>query len=388
MKIDLLDSLSDIPQEHYQTLWQSTCPEGYPFLRYEFLQALEASGSVGNEASSEQTPSSSGWQARHLVVREGDRLLAFMPLYLKWHSYGEYVFDWAWADAWQRSGLNYYPKLINAIPFTPCQGPRLLVCESVDETQLWSQISDFLDRHCRERNYSGWHSLFCPKSQADRLEKTQRLGCQFHWFNDNYQNFDDFIGNFSSRKRKQVKRERRQVTDLGIELHLSTASQLSAEQLDDFYLFYQMTYAKRSGHGGYLSREFFLQLQAMADQLLLVEAFEGERKVAASLYFYDQSTLFGRYWGCLEEFHSLHFEACYYQGIEFAIAQNLHKFDAGAQGEHKLARGFQPVLTHSSHFVIERGFHAPVNDFCAREAKEVLGYRQQCLEQLPFKRSG
>lgn len=363
--------------------WNSLCSPDYPFVRHEFLAALEDSGC---------TTAASGWLVQHLLVEQGDELLAVLPGYSKTHSYGEYVFDWAWADAYSRQGLDYYPKWINAIPFTPCVGPRLL-CNPANLTRdLLDAICTSLAAHCRAGGYSGWHCLFPGAALSESLQAhqlVQRLGCQFHWFNRGYGCFDDFLAQMHARKRKNILKERRQVAAQGFVFSIDDGTQLGPADWDTFYALYRNTYLKRSGHSGYLTADFFRQLGAtMPDQLVLISARQREnptKVIAAALFVRDNTTLYGRYWGCFEEYQFLHFETCYYQGIDYAIAHKLQRFDGGAQGEHKIARGFEPVLTHSNHWLNHPGFNAAIADFVAREAVGIRAYAAEAKTLLPFK---
>lgn len=381
MKITFIDSIQDCNSCDWNRLWQQTCANGYPFLRYEFLAALEDSHSV----SSEQ-----GWQPHHLIIHNSDgELIAALPLYIKSHSWGEYVFDFVWAEAYQRAGLDYYPKLVNAVPFTPCKGPRLLHDESLKSDILWPQISDALDHECRRLSLSGWHSLFLPLDNSRQLQTRypQRLGCQFHWYNRDYRSFDDFLAQMNSRKRKVIKKERRQISAQKIVFEIKTGTDITPDEWRKFHQFYQLTYAKRSGHGGYLSEEFFQALGInMAGSIVLICAYNSDQKlIAAALNLRDKECLYGRYWGCLEEYNFLHFETCYYQGIDYAIAEGLTRFDAGAQGEHKIARGFEPVLTYSNHAIVEPRFQPAVKEFVQREASDIQSYQRDACNFLPFK---
>lgn len=365
--------------------WNALCPLNYPFVRHEFLAALEATSC---------TSARSGWQVHHLLVEEHGRLIAAMPGFIKTHSYGEYVFDWAWADAYRRHGLAYYPKWINAIPFTPCSGPRLLHSAEVSLVALIAQITTALSEECAAQGFSGWHCLFPDVILSKQLQTQgamQRLGCQFHWVNQGYTGFDDFVASMSSRKRKNILKERRQVQEQGFEFVIKTGNQLGPADWETFYALYRTTYLKRSGHNGYLSEGFFQRLGAsMSENLVLISASKNDdpqrRTIAASLFVRDDTTLYGRYWGCFEEYQFLHFETCYYQGIDYAIAQRLQRFDGGAQGEHKIARGFAPVLTYSNHWIAEPGFRAAIAQFVAQEAEGVVQYAADATALLPFKR--
>lgn len=378
--IERLQSIHDVDADTWNRLWNHHEGLPYPFIQHGFLAALEDSGCTQTE---------SGWTPSHLVVKEGTKLIAAMPLYLKHHSYGEYVFDWSWADAYQRNGLDYYPKLLCAVPFTPATGPRLGLADPQDRDRLTGQISQHLRHHCQQHGLSGWHYLFHPGSESPLWQvhgSMTRTGCQFHWYNRNYTDFDDFLGHFNSRKRKAVRKERRQVEQSGVVLTRLVGDEISAQDWDAFYQFYHTTYLKRSGGTGYLNREFFAAIAvAIGDQILMVKATLDGQHIASALCFFDQTHLYGRYWGCLQEIAGLHFEACYYQGIEFAIERGLQVFDPGAQGEHKIQRGFEPTLTYSQHWLADPRFAAAVEDFLQRETPGIEAYRDDCEHYLPFK---
>ena len=361
-------------------IWNSLGARDYPFLRHDFLSALENSGSVGGN---------SGWQPYHLTVYQHDQLVAVMPLYIKSHSYGEYVFDWAWAEAYQRHNVAYYPKLLSAIPFTPASGPRLCAVPGIDKTALMLAIVEDIQAQTENGRFSSWHLLFPESDEFDDWQQTQlsaRTGCQFHWFNRDYKSFDDFLSTFTSRKRKSINRERRRVAEQDITLQSLSGDQISEKHVRDFFIFYQATYMKR-GQQGYLTLEFFLQLRAtMAGQLVLVMAEKDEQPVAAALCLRDSETLYGRYWGCLEEYECLHFEACFYQGIEYCIANGIKRFDPGAQGEHKILRGFEPVKTVSLHWIANEGFREAVDRFLGQEKLGMAQYTEDATAMLPFKK--
>ncbi|WP_350354869.1 GNAT family N-acetyltransferase [Shewanella spartinae] len=407
-----------------------------PFCRYEYLHALELSGCVG-----EQT----GWRPMHLVVSEagqigennqGDesqldpnKVLAVMPLYLKGHSYGEYVFDWAWAQAYECHGLEYYPKLVNAIPFTPVTGSRIGFRVDLSEAQkagLIGKIGEHLDLLTKACSASSWHSLFLLEHERLPLVSQgylERLGTQFHWFNKGYQSFDDFLSNLTSRRRKSILKERRAIVNAGLKFRFIDGVDITEDELTHFVHCYQRTYYKRSGHQGYLNAAFFSAIvKNMADnvRLLMVECPQANKlqaqavseaesearsevgskaekeaesaqesePIAAALYFVGGDCLYGRYWGALEEIEGLHFETCYYQGIEYAIAQGLKKFDAGAQGEHKVLRGFEPIPTYSVHEILHSDFRRAIADFIEQEARAVKIYMSELEAILPFKREG
>lgn len=380
MQVRFIDSIHQIDAHS----WNSLCGENYPFCRYEFLAALEDTAC---------TITNTGWQVAHLLVYEHEQLIAAMPGYVKTHSYGEYVFDWAWADAYHRHGIPYYPKWINAIPFTPCSGPRLLVKDNNISPQLFSIVNTALQQLCKQHHYSGWHCLFPNAEQSAMFETTgvlQRQGCQFHWSNNNYQSFDEFLARMTSRKRKNITRERRQVYEQKIEFIVKEGLQLNDDDMKLFYTLYRNTYLKRSGHGGYLSQAFFCHLgKVFKDYLVLIYALAPQQEqktvIAAALFFRDKQTLYGRYWGCFEEYQFLHFETCYYQGIEYAITKGLQRFDGGAQGEHKIPRGFEPVTTYSNHYLDAADFRQAIANFLQQERTHIHQYITDARAMLPFK---
>ncbi|MFU8764370.1 MAG: GNAT family N-acetyltransferase [Haliea sp.] len=373
---EFIDSLTAVSAAE----WDAVAGTDYPFLRHAFLRGMEETAC---------TTAATGWQPCHLLLRQGGKLVALLPLYLKSHSYGEYVFDWSWADAWQRSGLSYYPKLVSAIPFTPATGPRLCLAPGLDADAMWEYALDAIRRFAATRGLSSWHLLFPDEDTSSRLLAEglpQRMTTQFHWFNEGYRSFDDFLASFASRKRKNLRRERERVREQGLQLQLLQGAEITQSHWQQFHHFYQLTYARRSGHGGYLTRDFFLQTApSLGEQVIMVVAEHAGRPVAAALYFRSDNTLFGRYWGCIEDFDCLHFEACYYQGIEYCIREGLQRFDPGAQGEHKIQRGFRPVQTYSNHWIADPQLAAAVADFTRRERPHIEAYRQEATTLLPFR---
>ena len=379
LKIKFIDSIHQCARADWQACLASQQID-YPFIQYDFLAALEDSNSCCEHT---------GWQPQHCLAYIADQLVALMPCYLKTHSYGEYVFDHQWANAYYQHRLDYYPKLLTAIPFTPCAGPRYVVHADADQQALEQAILSAIQHLCEQQQLSGWHGLFI-ESQHWQADLPRRLGVQFHWYNRDYQSFDDFLASFSSRKRKNVKKERAQVAAQGIQCRFFAGAEVTEALWRQFAQLYQLTYAKRSGHQGYLTADFFLKLGANANQqlILLVAERDGEsgpELCAASLFFKDRHTLYGRYWGCYQEFDFLHFEACYYQAIEYCIAHKLQHIDAGAQGEHKIQRGFQPVFTESLHYLHHPGFHQAIAQFTRDEKPHIEAYYQQCQAALPFK---
>jgi predicted N-acyltransferase len=379
MYVSIADSLEQIPAGD----WNALAADGNPFLRHEFLVALERTGCVCPKT---------GWQPQHLVIHEAGpfrgRLLGAVPMYLKSHSYGEYVFDWAWANAYAHAGENYYPKLVVGVPFTPATGPRLLVAPAVEAAAVKPQLIRGTLRHLQQTGASSLHWLFVTEADARLLESgghLPRTGYQFHWANPGYRDFDDFLSTFTAEKRKKIKRERRRVREAGIVMQVLSGDAISAAHWDVFYGFYGSTIRAHGAHA-YLTREFFHRLgETMPEQAVLVMARKENEYVAGALNLRGMDALYGRYWGGHGEFHSLHFETCYYSAIEYAIAQGLRCFEAGAQGGHKLARGFTPVVTRSAHRLVHPEFSRAIADYLARERRDVDSYVNELNEHVPFK---
>ena len=360
--------------------WNAVAGVDYPFTRYEFLHALEVSGAVAIDK---------GWQVHHMVARRGGQIIAVMPMYIKTHSYGEYVFDWSWADAYQRHGRSYYPKLLAAIPFTPATGPRLCVTDEAERKGVMQALAKLIPANANEIGASSAHILF-SKSEVSAAWQDQgfmqRVGPQYHWFDRDYGDFEGFLASFSSRKRKTLRKERRAVAEQGLDLQILVGNEISAAQWRFFFHCYQLTYAKRSGHGGYLPEAFFTQLAAsMPEHLVMVVASHQDEPVAVALNFRDQQTLYGRYWGCVREYEFLHFETCYYQGIEYCLREGLTHFDPGAQGEHKIQRGFTPILTYSNHWLADSAFSDAVARFLDDEKLHIAQYLREASDMLPFR---
>ncbi len=375
MPIQTIGGLAELAPD----AWDALLPDSQPFLRHAFLSALEDSGSVGGR---------SGWRPEHALLRdEQGALVAALPLYRKSHSYGEYVFDWAWADACQRAGIRYYPKLLCAVPFTPVSGARLL-----GDVQAAGRLLDLLVEVLEAQGVSGVHVNF-TEPQADAVLAgrdgwLERLGCQFHWHNRGYRDFQDFLDGLTSRKRKQLRKEREQVAGQGIAFDWREGHQLSEVEWDFVHACYANTYRVR-GQEPYLTRQFFsLLAERMPQAIRVVLARQGARPVAMAFSLRNGSGLYGRYWGCLAEFDRLHFETCFYQGIDQAIADGLQWFDAGAQGEHKLIRGFEPVITRSWHYLAHPGLRAAVADFLLQERAGVLAYAESAWAALPYRQEG
>jgi predicted N-acyltransferase len=376
MEIEIFTSIEDI--SHRQ--WENLAGNNQPFIRYEFLSALERNACVSQEL---------GWITAHFALfDEQKKLVGVLPSYIKTNSYGELVFDWSWADAYQRTGLAYYPKLVTAIPYTPATGPRLLVkqnehCESYKKA-LISAVLQF----CHKQQFSSFHMLFPNQDDleiARQMDMMPREGCQFHWYNREYSTFDDFLATMTSRKRKRVNRERRKVTESGVAIEILHGNEIDADNWQRLYPFYRDTFLTKGGIAT-LTQSFFEEIsRTMGEQLVVVTAsFEGDY-VAASIFFRSDTVLYGRHWGCNKRFDSLHFELCYYQGIEYAIRHGLKSFEPGAQGEYKVSRGFEPTSTWSAHYIAEPGFRHAIEDFLKRERAYMKEYCESLREELPFR---
>lgn len=356
--------------------WDALHDGGNPFVGHAFLSLLEESGSVGP---------GTGWQAAPLLVEDGGgRLIAAAPAYLKSHSQGEYVFDHAWADAWARAGGNYYPKLQIAAPFTPVPGPRLLARSDADATLLLHAAEAVV----RQNGLSSAHATFVAPAQMPLFESAGwlvRRDIQFHFANAGYAGFDDFLATLTSAKRKQLRKERARAVE-GLRIEELTGAAIRPEHWDAMWLFYQDTGARKWGHP-YLTRATFdLIGQRMAEQVILLIAYDDDRPVAGALHFLGADTLYGRYWGCLTDIPYLHFELCYYRAIDIAITRGLRRVEAGAQGGHKLARGYGPVATWSAHFIADPGFRRAVADFLEQERRAEEAEMDWLEGHTPFKR--
>ncbi len=379
MQVHIAQRFADLPTGLVQQL---ASPNRNPFFCAPFLAALEETGCVSP---------SQGWQPCHLWIERDGEPLFYLPLYKKMHSWGEFVFDQSWANAYHRYGLNYYPKLVTAIPFTPSPGPRWWVRSGADEAALWQAARDYIDELLARGNASGWHLLF---PQSDSLpvvdeEALVRRDTQFHWRNQGYQQFDDFLAQMKSRKRKSIRRERTKVAEQGVTLQRRSGAELTEKDWIEFYACYCNTYHER-GMNPYLTLEFFqLVGRTMADNIMMVQAYRQvsgqERLIAAAICFFDDTTLYGRHWGALQEVDCLHFEACFYQGIEFCIERGLQRFDPGTQGEHKLLRGFEPVPTQSRHWIAHSAFRDAIADFLRAEIQHAERYREHAAEYLPYR---
>ena len=376
MRVGLLERLDDIPAKE----WDALGDPRYPFLRSDFLAALERGGSVGKR---------SGWQPFFVTLTDDRGLAAAAPGWLKTHSYGEFVFDFAWAQAYARHGLAYYPKLVVAAPFTPATGPRLLVRQGLDRSRVVPLLLAALEGAADERGLSSTHVLF--PDEADRSIIAAREGwlmrrdCQFHWRNRGYACFEDFLAGFTAEKRKKARRERRRVVEGGITFRAVHGHEATRIEVLTAWELHRTTFRQR-GSEPYLSAATFVAIaRSMGGSLLFQFAMQGEEIVAVAVCFVGGDTLYGRYWGAAGDFHSLHFEACYHQGVEYCIAHGLSRFEPGTQGEHKVARGFEPTATHSAHRIADPRFARAIADYLRAEGAAVDEYAAGIRAHVPYR---
>lgn len=363
--------------------WDACAGDDNPFVSYAFLSALEDAGCA---------VARTGWQPYHIAIDDGaGGLAACAPMYAKSHSQGEYVFDWGWADAYERAGGRYYPKLLVAVPFTPVTGPRLLVKPGPGEEERRDALIEALIAAARQLGVSSLHVNFPTEAEHQALGAhglLLRTGEQFHWFNDGYATFDDFLAALSSRKRKMIRKEREAVAAAGVEICVLSGAEITEAHWDAFFRFYMDTGGRKWGRP-YLNRRFFSLLgERMADRIALVMCRRAGKWIAGALNLRGRDTLYGRYWGCIEDVPFLHFEACYYQAIEHAIALGFRKVEAGAQGPHKIARGYVPRPIFSAHWIRDPAFRAAIENFLQRERRQVEHDLEQLAEFAPFRRDG
>lgn len=409
-QIEVRDSLAEVPAEQ----WNALSEDGNPFTRYEFLFGLETTQCVGSEK---------GWYPRYFLLwntADATELLAAVPAYLKTHSYGEFVFDWSWAEAFENNGLSYYPKLVSSIPYTPATGRRFLIRPDQKIKDVTIMMAAAMRQLCESEGYSGAHWLFVTESESDILKQLEedvsvvqedehgetdesapkktikqqlymeRLDCQYHWHNKDYADFDSFLQICTSKRRKTIRRERRHVNDEGLTLERRLGSTLSEEEWGWVHQFYSSTYDRKWG-SPMLTLDFFKRMGAtFGENTLIVFAHDpGEEDpawpVACSIMFIGGDTLYGRFWGCRREYNSLHFETCYYQGIEHCIENNISHFEPGAQGEHKITRGFEPKLTRSLHYISHPGFRNAIANFLVNETQYMEQRCNGLADLLPFK---
>jgi uncharacterized protein len=380
MRVEQLRGLEDVAKE----MWRTLEPPDFPFLDFEFLRALERSRSIGRR---------SGWSPAYLVCKEERDVLGALCLYLKTDSYGEYIFDWEWARAYRQYGLSYYPKLVAAVPFTPATGPKLLLRPDVDVTtrdRVAKALLEAAEDLGTEYGVSSSHALFLPKDELREFTRrgfTVRHSLQFHWHNQGYETFSEYLGALSGKRRRQILRERRQLEDEGLEILRLTGNALLPEHATIMHRFYLATLDGKWGVP-YLNKAFFQEvIRTMKDRTLLVLARDrANRPVAGALFFLKGTSLFGRYWGAAQQVRNLHFELCYYQAIDYAIGGGFELLEAGAQGEHKLARGFLPSLTYSAHKIRDPAFGRAIGEYIESEKKMLRGVIEEYASHDPYKR--
>jgi predicted N-acyltransferase len=378
MEIVLHAAATDIPEADWALLNHGDDP----FAGRAFLGTAEKTGAAGQAL---------GWQAQHLGLYDANCLLGLLPLYLRTHSFGDFSRDWNWPSAWQRAGLDYYPKLVSGIPYTPSPGPRLLVRHGADRDIVAPALIEAALDVARRLRASSWQCLFVEDPDRAWLAASgllMRRGVQFHWFNKGYRDFDDFLAEFTADKRKKLKRERRAVAESGLRLETLHGEEIDVALWAAIHRQYRDTFARYGNHPAFPA-EFFVEAGALlGPRLVVFAAFQNEIPVASAICYRDGETLFGRHWGTATELPGLHFELCYYQGIEYCIRHGLQRFEPGAQGEHKLARGFEPVPTWSAFWIAHPGMRRAVADFIAREDSAMQDYEAETAARLPFKAAG
>ena len=388
LQIEVLTEIGAIDPAEWDACAAPECADGGPpldpFTTHAFLTTLETSGSA---------TAGTGWAPHHMIARVNGEVVGALPLYLKSHSQGEYIFDYAWGDAYERAGGQYYPKLQCSVPFTPATGRRLLARPDTDlpVTAIQSALIEGAVTLCTRHDLSSVHITFCTDAEWDlggEIGLLQRTDQQFHWENPGYATFDDFLDALASRKRKNLRKERAKAVENGVTIHHLTGDAIQPSHWEAFWHFYQDTGSRKWGRP-YLTRSFFDQItEAMADRILLVMCEREGRWIAGALNFIGRETLFGRYWGCVEDHPCLHFETCYYQAIDFAIAHGLKRVEAGAQGGHKLARGYVPVTTRSLHYLPDPGFKRAVAQYLEQERRAIDRENAALAEMTPFKKGG
>jgi hypothetical protein len=359
--------------------WNALGAGANPFTRHEFLAALERTHCVGR---------GSGWEPRYLTVRDANGLAAAAAAFLKTHSYGEFVFDFAWARGYERLGRRYYPKLTLAAPFTPATGPRLLTRDGPAREALATRLLEELEHYTVSHSLSGVHALFLDEAARQACARRGwllRRDCQFHWSNRGYASFEEYLATFTAEKRKKARRERRRVAEAGVRFETRFGGELDERLLDRVYELHRDTFL-RHGHEPYLTRAFFSEVaRSLPESMMVKLAVHGRTVVAAAIFFCCAEVLFGRYWGAAADYHSLHFEACYHQGIEFCIERRIARFEPGTQGEHKVSRGFEPALTWSAHYIADADFRAAIDEYLTREGAAIDAYAHEVQAHVPYR---
>ncbi len=377
MQTKVIHDIKEIPAAD----WNALLHDSNPFLRHEFLSALESHYCVNPQI---------GWQPSHITLYEDNKLIAASPAYVKGHSQGEFVFDWSWAEAYERHDLNYYPKLIVAIPFTPLTGQRLLISDQTNFIAVAEKLISATIETAKSLNCSSSHWLFPNEIEKTALQQQKlsiRLGCQYHWENDDYTDFNHFLNHLSSRKRKNIIKERRQVYEAGVTFRVLHGHEISENEWRIFHQYYCAIYDRKWGAPS-LTLAFFREIgQTLAENLVLILAYQHGECIAAALNLRSDDTLYGRHWGCRDYLPALHFETCYYQGLEYCIQHNLKRYEPGAQGEHKIARGFLPTPTWSAHWIAHPDFADAIEEFCCEEQKQMQITIEKLTSHSPYKRS-
>ena len=378
MSIHVIESLRDVNKDE----WNALIDPDHPFARYEFLSALEQYGCC----------EPFGWYPQHLIMRDNNNLLVgAVPMYIKDNSYGEFVFDWAWADAYERSGLDYYPKLVVAMPYTPATGKRIFLHASAPDNAA-QQLIQYATQHAQSLNVSSLHWLFTDATDTKMLEQENlllRMGLQYHWRNVGYESFDHYLSFFNSKHRKNVRRERRKIKEQQLDLTLKTGHDMSAADWHAVGCFYTKTFTEKWGTPT-LTQDFFESIgENLPDNILVGFAHHAStdtgNPAAMSFFIKGTETLYGRYWGCSQDFDNLHFELCYYQGLDYCIEHCLKRFEPGAQGEHKISRGFLPTETWSAHWIAHPDFNQVIHKYLLREIQDMQYYKQDLMQLSPFK---
>jgi len=376
MEIRIHSTLDDIEASQ----WNRLLATPNPFMRYEFHAALEQHHCTGEMY---------GWIPRHIIAWQDEQIIAIIPTYEKDNSYGEFVFDMAWADAYHRHGLDYYPKWVTSAPYSPVTGPRCLIDNKQDRQSILSSLINFVIEQSRQRDFSSYHILFTDENETQQLQQLglmRRLGCQFHWHNPGYDTFEDFLATLTAKKRKNIRQERRYAAQANVEIEIIQGKHATDEQLLAADNFYRKTFNEKYGTPT-LNLGFFRQIsQTMGEQLLFIFAKGEQGYIAGAICFQDETTLYGRHWGCIEDHEHLHFEVCYYQGIEYCIEHKLKTFEPGAQGEHKISRGFLPTPTWSAHWIKHPEFSSAIQHFLENEEQGMRLYIENCASHSPYKK--
>jgi predicted N-acyltransferase len=359
--------------------WDALDAGGAPFLRHAFLAGLESAGCVGP---------GTGWIPAPITLHDEQGLAAAAPAYIKTHSMGEFVFDFSWAQAYAHHGLEYYPKLVVGVPFTPATAPKMLLRPGVEPVAARSALIGILEEVAGARAMSSIHGLFVTDDDRDALRDAgwlSRFDIQFHWRNQGYRDYEHFLEGFTTRFRKNARRERRRVAEAGLAIDTLLGPELDRRAVDEIYDLHRDTFL-RHGHDPYLTREFFRLLPtALGEQFMVKRARRGGETVAAAVFYWSKSALYGRYWGAREQFHSLHFELCYHQGIDFCIERGIERFEPGTQGEHKVSRGFVPQRTWSMHWIVDARFRVAIGDYLRREGAHVDDYAREIQQHVPYR---